>query len=352
MRIFITNLFKAEWWLNLNQGKAVIFGVIFLTSSLTFIVLVSPNTGFDQSQYDLFINTENAFDQVWSEEPEIEVIHNKLSFQVARWLLSYPDTASHGLFTFQKGWSNWQMIKHLQAPARTSVPVVIHPYQLRSNMLRKMCQNLDIKPTAVAELMEQPEFASGLGFNPESIYCLFLPDTLMVYKDIRTSDLVQRLYRNYQQFWDWEKRYQAERVGLTTEEVNILASIVYAETKNPQEMPRIAGLYLNRLDLEMKLQADPTLVHAVGRPLHRVLKKHKRIRSPYNTYRNAGLPPGPIYTASKEALEAVLNYEEHDYLYFCAQADLSGTHSFSRTLEGHMVNARAYQKALNRKRIY
>ncbi|MGI9544271.1 MAG: endolytic transglycosylase MltG [Cyclobacteriaceae bacterium] len=340
------------WWLRLNQWKAGIYGIIFLVACLLFIALFTPNTSFVHSQYDLYIDKDQGIEQLWQQEPETEVLHNRWGFRLASLLLDFPDSANYGLFTLENGWNNWQVIDHLKGHPRPSVPIAIYPYQLRKNMLRKLCQNLDIKPTALAELLTQSELNTTLGFDQESVYCLFIPDTIMVYKDIRTLELVDRLYRHYQDFWNEQRRYRADRMDLAPEEVSILASIVYAETKNPEEMPRIAGLYLNRLDQEMKLQADPTLVHAYGRSLRRVLKKHKRIRSPYNTYRNYGLPPGPIFTAPKEALEAVLNYEEHSYLYFCARSDFSGNHDFSRTLESHLAKARAYQKALNKKRIY
>jgi len=348
----IGRLFKLTWWLGLNQWKAAICGLFFLLASLSFIALFAPNTSFAYDQYDLYIDREQGVEQLWLQEPETEILHNRLSFQLASSLLDLPDSVNYGLYTLEKGWSNQQVIHHLKSQPKPAVPVVIHPYQLRKNMLRKLCQNLDVKHTAVAELLEQPDVHQEIGFDPESIYCLFIPDTLMVYKDIRTSELVQRLYRNHQNFWNEQRRYEADRVDLTPEEVTVLASIVYAETKNVEEMPRIAGLYLNRLDREMKLQADPTLVHAYGKPLRRVLKRHKRIRSPYNTYTNKGLPPGPVFTAPKEALEAVLNYEEHNYLYFCASSDFSGNHDFSQTLQSHLTKARAYQKALNRKGIY
>lgn len=348
----VRNLFNLAWWLGLNQWKAAIYGLIFVLGCLLVVTLFSPNTSFVYSQYDLYIDKDQGVEQLWLQEPETEVLHNRWSFRLASLLLDFPDSVNHGLFTLEKGWSNWQVINHLKSQPQPSVPVVIHPYQFRRNMLRKLCQKLDVKHTALAELLEQPELQHSLGFDPESIYCLFIPDTLMVYKDIRTSELVQQLYRNYRYFWNEEHVYQADRIDLSPQEVSVLASIVYAETKNPEEMPRIAGLYLNRLDQEMKLQADPTLVHAYGKPLRRVLRKHQRIRSPYNTYRNHGLPPGPIFTAPKEALEAVLKYEEHDYLYFCASSDFSGNHDFSQTFESHLQKARAYQKALSRKGIY
>ena len=175
----------------------------------------------------------------------------------------------------------------------------------------------------------------------------------MIYKNSRADEVAQRLFRNYKLFWNEERLAKADSIGLSPVEVGILSSIIYAETKMADEMPKIAGLYINRLKKGMRLQADPTLVYASGNyNIKRVWNKHKSIKSPYNTYRNLGLPPGPVMTTPAEAIDAVLHHEEHDYLYFSARDDFSGYHEFSKTYEEHLVASSRYQKELNKRKIY
>ena len=182
---------------------------------------------------------------------------------------------------------------------------------------------------------------------------LFIPNTYQVYYDISGKQLLERMQSEYQRFWNDTRTAKASKIGLDQKEVSVLASIVQAESIKKEESKIIAGLYKNRLDKGIALQADPTLVFASGDfSLKRVLNIHKEVDSPYNTYKNRGLPPGPINMPTIAALDAVLNYEEHQYLYFCAKEDFSGYHTFAETLSEHNINARKFQRALNRQRIY
>ncbi len=181
---------------------------------------------------------------------------------------------------------------------------------------------------------------------------MILPNTYEVYWTISPEKFVERMEREYDKFWNEERKAKAENIGLTPVEVSILASIVCEETNYVPEMPKVAGVYMNRLKRGMKLDADPTVKFALNDPsIRRILFRHLEVDSPYNTYKYAGLPPGPITVPSIKGLEAVLNYEHHNYLYFCANSNMDGTHKFARTLSGHNRNAREYQAALNRLKI-
>ena len=179
-----------------------------------------------------------------------------------------------------------------------------------------------------------------------------LPNTYEVYWTITPQKFIERMDKEYEKFWNEERTAKAAKIGLSKEEVSILASIVCEETNYGPEMPKVAGVYMNRLNRGMKLDADPTVKFALGDPtIKRILFKHLEIDSPYNTYKNLGLPPGPITIPSIKGIDAVLNYEEHNYLYFCANSNMDGTHKFARTLVEHNRNAREYQAALNRLKI-
>jgi UPF0755 protein len=178
---------------------------------------------------------------------------------------------------------------------------------------------------------------------------MFLPNTYEVYFNVSAEDLIDRMHEEYEKFWNEERKQKADSIGLTTIEISILASIVQAEAVKREEAPVIAGLYINRLKKDIPLQADPTLVFAVGDfTLKRVLNEHKEIDSPYNTYRNRGLPPGPVNMPEVFALEAVLNYTRSNYIYMCAKEDFSGNHNFTNSYRQHLNNAVKYQRALTR----
>lgn len=190
------------------------------------------------------------------------------------------------------------------------------------------------------------------GVTPETAACLFIPNTYEVYWDITPAKLLQRMKREHDAYWTENRKKLAEKAGLTTNEVYTLASIVEQESANEKERPMIAGMYLNRLRQGMKLQADPTVKFALGNfGLRRILHEHLIVDSPYNTYQHEGLPVGPICIPSQNAIESVLHYAPHDYLYMCAKEDFSGTHNFAKTYAEHLMNARKYTDALNKRGI-
>jgi UPF0755 protein len=190
-------------------------------------------------------------------------------------------------------------------------------------------------------------------YELETAMSAFIPNTYQIYWNTSPKAVLLRMIEEHDKFWDKEnRRAKAEAMGYTPKEVYTLASIVETESQHKPERPRIAGVYINRLDRGIPLQADPSIVFALGDfSLKRILKKHLQVDSPYNTYKNAGLPPGPIYMSSISSIDAVLNYEEHDYLYFCAKPDFSRTHNFAKTLSAHNVNARNFHKWLNKRGV-
>ena len=183
--------------------------------------------------------------------------------------------------------------------------------------------------------------------------CPFIPETYQVYWDISIEDFFARMKKEHNKFWNEDRRLKAKTIGMTPEEVCTLASIVEEETNNNDEKPMVAGLYINRLHTGMPLQADPTIKFALQDfSLRRITNQHLSIQSPYNTYLNTGLPPGPIRIPSPKGLDSVLNYVKHNYIYMCAKEDFSGTHNFASNYADHMVNARKYWKALNERKIF
>ena len=206
--------------------------------------------------------------------------------------------------------------------------------------------------TEVATLLNDTAYIREIGYTKETLPALFIPNTYEVYWDMSAENFMARMQKEHKAYWNEKRMKQAEAIGLTPIEVATLASIVEEETANQAEKPMVAGLYINRLKRGMLLQADPTVKFSLQEfGLKRILFKHLEVDSPYNTYKYAGLPPGPIRVPSYQGLESVLNYTKHNYIYMCAKEDFSGTHNFAVTSAQHAANARKYQQALNRKGI-
>ena len=192
-----------------------------------------------------------------------------------------------------------------------------------------------------------------MGYNCQTIVCLFLPNTYELYWNISADKLFERMQKEHQHFWNESRLHQAKAIGFTPVEVSIIASIVEEETNQTAERPIVAGLYINRLHRSMPLQADPTIKFALQNfGLKRILNTHLTVDSPYNTYLHAGLPPGPIRIPTPKTLDQVLNYTRHSFLYMCAKEDFSGSHNFASSLAQHQINARKYWNALNKRKIF
>lgn len=222
---------------------------------------------------------------------------------------------------------------------------------LRTNggIARKIASQMMVDSTSIANALEDSSFLAQYGFTPKNVFSMFIPDTYQMYWTASVEEIFARQREAYDLYWTPENLRKAEAQGLTKEQVSIVASIVKGETNYEPEMPSIAGVYLNRYHVGMKLQADPTIAYILDYKVNRILKSYLEIDSPYNTYMYAGLPPGPICVPTKACLDAVLNPDKHGYLYFCANSNFNGSHKFAATYSEHLKNAREFQSALNKR---
>ena len=242
--------------------------------------------------------------------------------------------------------------RRLSLGYQTPIKLTIGSVRTLDRIARNTSRQLMIDSVEIANLLNDTTFIHSLGYTQATLPALFIPNTYEVYWDMSAKDFIARMQKEHKAFWNDKRLQQAQSIGLTPIEVSTLASIVEEETANHAEKPIVAGLYINRLKKGMLLQADPTVKFSIGNfELRRILYRHLEIDSPYNTYKYAGLPPGPIRVPSYQGLESVLNYAKHNYLYMCAKEDFSGTHNFAVTSAQHAANARRYQQALNRKGI-
>ena len=219
----------------------------------------------------------------------------------------------------------------------------------KARLAQKIAAQMMVDSASIAQALDSAEFLAAYGFTPENVFAMILPDTYFMYWTASVTDIFDRFKKEYDAFWTPERLEKAKKQKLTPMQVSIVASIVSGETLKSFEYPRIAGVYLNRYRKGMRLQADPTIAFCFNYELDRILKKHLKVESPYNTYKYAGLPPAPINVPPKACLDAVLSPESHKYIYFCASPDFDGTHRFAVSYDTHLKNAREFQRALTKR---
>ena len=257
-----------------------------------------------------------------------------------------------GHYVLRPGMSVVEVARMLKLGLQTPVRIAVNNVRTPEQLARKLARQIDADSAAIMRALASKELAAEVGFDTLTLFSMFIPDTDEVWWTVSPEEFVRRMKREYDRFWTPERDALRARSGLSRLEVMTLASIVYEETRKTDEMPRIAGVYINRLRRGIPLQADPTVKYAMRDfGLRRILYRHLKYPSPYNTYVNKGLPPSPICMPGKNAIDAVLNFEEHDYLFFCARPAFDGYHNFARTLREHNANARAYSAELNRRKI-
>ena len=258
------------------------------------------------------------------------------NLQPGRYLIKPGYTSVYVARMLNNGW---------QTPARLTLSGTLRK---KSDLAAKISHQLMIDSVDVIKALNDKAMLSAYGFTPQNVFSLFFPDTYEMYWTATMKEVLDKQKEAWDHFWTADRVAKAKAQGLTPKQASILASIVKGETNYEPEMPKVAGVYINRLKKGMKLQADPTVAYCFNYEPGRILLKHLQVESPYNTYKYAGLPPGPISVPTKACLEAVLN-PEGDYLYFCASSAFDGTHKFAKDLNGHMKNARAFQSELNKR---
>lgn len=311
---------------------------------------LEPNVT-EQESY-LYVPTGMNFEELMQILGNQGILQDTATFRWAAGIKEYPGKVKAGKYKLEAGMNNRRLVNMLLSGLQEPVQFRFQNLRLRGQLAKAVEANLEPDSVAVMQFIESDSVADSYGFDTENFFCMFIPNTYEFFWDTSTQAFFDRMHQEYQNFWNTERVARADSIGLSPVEVSILASIVKGEALHTGEMPKIAGLYMNRLQRGILLQADPTVIYATQDfSIRRVLNRHLRTPSPYNTYIHKGLPPGPIMMPSIASIDAVLNYEKHDYIYMCAKADFSGYHNFAKTVSEHLVNARAFQKALDERNI-
>lgn len=332
-------------------GILLIFAMAF--GFWLYKTVMSPNVQTAEGKdIELFIPTGSDYEQVKAIVLESNFIINEKSFNWVANKKELPDNIHPGRYIVKDGMSNNQLVNMLRGGLQSPVKVTFNNIRNVDMLAGRIASQIEADSTSISNLLHNQEYINQLGFSSYTIPALFLPDTYEFYWNTDAEGFVVRMFQEYNKFWNEERKQQAISKGMTPVQVSTLASIVNRETNMSDEMPRVAGVYINRLKNNWLLQADPTLIFAWNDySIKRVLDRHKEIESPYNTYKYLGLPPGPICIPSLSAIKAVLNAENHHYFYFCAKEDFSGYHNFAKTLAEHNRNAAKFQQALNQRGI-
>jgi UPF0755 protein len=337
--------------LNIKKIIKVLAVAFIVFVAFLFIRFFTSNTNFEEKEIYVEVPTGSNYQDV--EKILTPLVKNMSSFEFIANRRSYPENVKAGRFLLKKGMSAFQLVKAM----RSNVPVKLafNNQERLENLCERLSSQIEPETTKLLAAFYDEDFLKKNGFTRDNVFAMFLPNTYEVYWNVSAEKFRGRMVDEYNRFWTEERKAKAEALNLSQVQVITVASIVHKESVKKSERPTIAGVYLNRLRDGMPLQADPTVIYALklrdndfDQIIKRVLYNDLFIKSPYNTYQNIGLPPGPIAMPDVDAIDAVLSAEKHDYLYFCASVEKFGYHVFASTYEQHQVNAKKYSDWLNK----
>lgn len=311
------------------------------------------NVNLEQDYIYFYINTGADFEDIKEDLYEQGIIDDLESFIWVAERKNYQKFIKAGRYKIESKWNNNQLVNLLRSGIQEPIRLTINNIQTKKDLAGLAASKLELDSIELYRKLNDAEYLSRFGFSKQKVMALIIPNTYEFYWDTDEDEFLQRMAGEYKLFWNEERMAKAAALKLSQTEVQTLASIVQKETFRADEKKVVAGLYLNRVRKKMKLQADPTVIYALGDfSIKRVLKEHLKVDSPYNTYKYAGIPPSPICVPEISSIDAVLNAERHNYIYMCAKEDFSGYHNFASSLREHNRNARKYQRALNQRKIY
>ncbi len=343
-----------------KSGRAVWMFLLIVVISLfaagffLYNATYKPNVYTGESEAAFFtITTGSDFENVKKQLYIHGLIINRKSFELIARLKNYDQSVKPGRYKLNREMGNLELINMLRGGRQEPVMVIFNNIRTPDQLASRISKQIEADSISLINLFNDSAYLDSLGVTKSSLFTIIIPNSYEFYWNTTARSFTDRMKTEAEKFWNNNRNQKLKDLNLNRHEVITLASIVEKETNKNDEKSRVAGVYFNRLTKGWLLEADPTLVFAHGDfEMRRVLNIHKQIESPYNTYKYLGLPPGPICLPSVSSIDAVLNREQHDYMFFCAREDFSGYHNFARGLEQHNLNAWKYQQALNRKNIY
>ncbi|MBN2805441.1 MAG: endolytic transglycosylase MltG [Prolixibacteraceae bacterium] len=345
---------RAQVFPKLSKISIIVFAVLLIGSGYRAFELFGYifNENVKRSTV-ILIPTGAGFKQVDQLMTQHELLENPKAFRWVSKKKEYTNAVKPGRYEIKQGWNTNQLVNLLRSGEQTPVKLTFNNVRFFEDLAGKVSRYFESDSLNIYRALGADTLPAYYGFTPETLPAMFIPNTYEFYWTTSPQTFIDRMHKEYQRFWNDERKAKADALGLTPVEVATLASIVQEETVKEDEKPVVAGLYLNRIKRGMLLQADPTVKFALHDfTIRRVTNEMLEINSPYNTYKYAGLPPGPINFPEISSIEAVLNPQKHAYLYMCAKDDFSGYHYFSSNLAQHNIYAARYRNALNRNKIW
>lgn len=331
---------------------SIIIGLLLLLAVYKISVdlfLNNVNSNSNKALY-IYIKSNESLDRLLFNIQKDNILKNVESFERVAKMIDLTDNLKAGRYKIKDGMSNIALIRLLKSGRQEPLNLVIKYAKRKENLALALSKQLELDSTELISLMNDSLTLSIAQMDSNNIISLFVPNTYNIYWNISGKKFIERMQKEYNSFWNSNRTTKSILLKMSPKEITILASIVMSETNKPDEMPIVARAYMNRMKIGMPLQADPTILFALNdTSIKRVLSVHTALQSPYNSYLNKGLPPGPICLASPTAIDAVLNAPMHNYIYFCAKEDFSGYHNFAESFSQHQLNARKYQQELNRR---
>lgn len=326
----------------------VCFAVILFLCYYYFFSSMPAN---NERQF-VYIDNDDNIDSVYTKLEPISSYHALAGFMTLARHSSYAKNIRTGRYEIGEGEGALKVFRKLKNGLQSSVKLTVPSVRTAEKLAGAISKKMMIDSLSLYKALTDSAVCAKYGYTPETILCMFIPNTYELYWNMPLEKFLDKMNKEGNRFWNFGRQQKAKAMGLTREQVMTMASIVDEETANDAEKPMIAGMYYNRLKANMPLQADPTIKFAMNDfSIRRIYHNMLSVKSPYNTYKNTGLPPGPIRIPSVAGIDAVLNHVHHDYLYMCAKEDFSGTHNFAATYEEHLQNAAKYSDALNKRGI-
>jgi len=324
-------------------------GALFVLGIIVVILLFFIPNGEEQFG-KLNISEDSSYETIMQDIQENGHVKNFFTFKIAAQILDFKGNIKKGKYTFSDSDNNFDIIRKLRRGQHFPVKFTFNNIRTKEQLVKKLDGKFLFERKELENLLDNSTFLSTFGLTPETAISIFIPNTYELYYDINAEQFFNAMYKQSKLFWNDKREQQAQSIGLSKSEVITLASIVEEENFKEVEKGMIAGLYMNRLQKGMKLQADPTVKFALQDfSITRITGDDLLKDSPYNTYLYTGLPPGPIRIPETSTIDSVLNYRRHNYIYMCAKEDFSGRHSFAKTYSEHLKNAARYHKALNKR---
>lgn len=336
---------------------SIIFVFIAFSAAILFYsVLLSDNISDlpNGKKHVLFIYTGSTYNDVIKTIKKDHIVKNLESFELLAKKIGYDKNIKPGRYIISNRAGNLMLIRRLRSGSQDPVNITFNNVQNKEHLAEKIANQIEASKESLLKEFNNKQLLDSLELTEENFPTIFLANTYQFYWNTSAKEFINRMLKEYKKFWNEKRLKEAQSLSLSPTEVTILASIIQKESTKYDEYPIIAGVYMNRLNIGMPLQADPTVLFGLKKLgiSKRVTNADLRIDTPYNTYRNKGLPPGPICLPEMKSIDETLNAEDHKYLYFCAKEDFSGYSNFAESWEKHLENARKYQRALNERNIH